>query len=97
MDALHQARTHSGYICLTLDFYVCGFHVAFIMSHFPNYLTSLDMPDWLPGAAISIIGVTNLIGTFSFGWAGDKWSKKYLLSSNLFRPRHLVRSLYPCA
>ena len=84
MDALHQARKHRGYICLTLGFYVCGFHVAFIMSHFPNYLTSLDMPDWLPGAAISVVGVTNLIGTFSFGWAGDKWSKKYLLSSIYF-------------
>lgn len=81
LDALNRARKHSGYVYLTIGFYVCGFHVAFIMSHFPNYLTSLEMPEWLPGAAISVVGVSNLIGTFGFGWAGDKWSKKYLLSS----------------
>ena len=34
----------------------------------------------MPGTAISLIGVTNMIGTFMFGWLGDKYSKKYLLS-----------------
>ena len=52
----------------------------FIMAHLPNYLSVLEMPPWLPGTAISIIGMTNLVGTFMFGWLGDKYSKKYLLS-----------------
>ena len=52
----------------------------FIMAHIPNYLSVLEMPDWLPGVAISIIGMTNLLGTVIFGWLGDKYSKKYLLS-----------------
>ncbi|MBO22038.1 MAG: MFS transporter [Rhodospirillaceae bacterium] len=93
LDALNRARKHSGYVYLTMGFYVCGFHVAFIMSHFPNYLTSLEMPEWLPGAAISVVGVSNLIGTFGFGWAGDKWSKKYLLSS-IYTGRAIVFGVF---
>lgn len=79
-QALDRARKHSGYLYLTAGFFVCGFHVAFIMSHLPNYLLTLELPEWLPGAAISTIGATNLIGTLTFGWLGDRYSKKYLLS-----------------
>jgi len=79
-DALNKARKHSGYLLLISGFYVCGFHVMFVMGHLPNYLITQEMPGWLPGAAISTIGVTNLAGTLIFGWLGDKYSKKYLLS-----------------
>ena len=80
LQTLDRARRHSGYLYLTAGFYVCGFHVMFIMAHLPNYLLVLEMPDWLPGTAISLIGITNMVGTFMFGWLGDKYSKKYLLS-----------------
>ena len=29
-DAMTEARSHSGFILLTLGFFVCGFHVSFI-------------------------------------------------------------------
>ena len=77
---LDRARRHSGYLLLTAGFFVCGFQIMFIIAHLPNYLNTLGMPDWLPGTAISIIGVTNLVGTLVFGWLGDRYSKKYLLS-----------------
>ena len=80
LQALHRARKHSGYLYLTAGFFVCGFHVMFVMAHLPNYLLSLELPEWLPGAAISTIGATNLVGTLFFGWLGDRYSKKYLLS-----------------
>ncbi|MBO22037.1 MAG: MFS transporter [Rhodospirillaceae bacterium] len=86
---LHKARRHSGYLYLISGFFVCGFHVMFIAAHLPNYLLTLDMPDWLPGTAISLIGITNLAGTMIFGWLGDRYSKKYLLSS-LYFMRSLV-------
>ena len=56
----------------------------FVMSHLPSYLQSQNMPDWLPGVAISVIGIANLVGTFVAGYLGDKFSKKYLLSSIYF-------------
>ena len=84
LQTLDRARRHSGYLLLTAGFFVCGFQVMFISAHLPNYLKTLDMPDWLPGTAISLIGVTNLAGTMLFGWLGDRYSKKYLLSSLYF-------------
>ena len=83
-QALERARRHSGYLYLTAGFFVCGFHVMFIAAHLPNYLLTLDMPDWLPGFAISLIGITNMAGTLLFGWLGDRYSKKYLLSALYF-------------
>ena len=84
LQTLDRARRHSGYLYLTAGFCVCGFHVMFIAAHLPNYLLTLDMPEWLPGTAISLIGVTNLAGTLIFGWLGDRYSKKYLLSMLYF-------------
>ena len=83
-QALNRARKHTGYVLLSAGFFVCGFHVMFVMSHLPSYLQSQNMPDWLPGAAISVIGIANLVGTFIAGYLGDKFSKKYLLSSIYF-------------
>ncbi|MBT3552147.1 MAG: MFS transporter [Rhodospirillaceae bacterium] len=88
LATLDRARRHSGYLYLTAGFFVCGFQIMFIIAHLPNYLNTLGMPDWLPGTAISIIGVTNLAGTLIFGWLGDRFSKKYLLSI-----LYLMRSL----
>ena len=83
-QALVRARKHSGYLLLSAGFFVCGFHVMFIMAHLPTYLQNQNMPDWLPGAAISMIGITNLLGTILAGYLGDKYSKKYLLSTIYF-------------
>ena len=33
--AITEAARHKGYILLTLGFFVCGFHVAFIVVHYP--------------------------------------------------------------
>ena len=83
-QSLVRARKHSGYLLLSAGFFVCGFHVMFIMAHLPTYLQNQNMPDWLPGAAISMIGITNLVGTILAGYLGDKYSKKYLLSTIYF-------------
>lgn len=83
-QALNRARKHSGYLLLSTGFFVCGFHVMFIMAHLPTYLQNQNMPDWLPGVAISMIGITNLLGTILAGYLGDKYSKKYLLSAIYF-------------
>ncbi len=93
LQALNRARQHSGYLYLTAGFFVCGFHVMFVMAHLPNFLKVHEMPPWLFGTAISLIGITNLIGTFTFGYLGDKFSKKYLLSGIYFS-RSIVISIF---
>ena len=38
-QALREAGRHSGYLYLTAGFFVCGFHVSFIGTHMPAYVT----------------------------------------------------------
>jgi MFS family permease len=90
---LDRARRHKGYLLLTAGFFVCGFQIMFIIAHLPNYLNTLGMPEWLPGTVISVIGVTNVVGTLVFGWLGDRFPKKYLLSA-LYLSRSLAFAVF---
>ena len=38
-----QASRHPSYMLLTAGFFVCGFHIAFISTHLPAYLTDLGL------------------------------------------------------
>ncbi|MEM0987932.1 MAG: MFS transporter [Pseudomonadota bacterium] len=41
---LRRAFGHSSYLLLTMGFFVCGFHVAFIASHFPAFVAEVCAP-----------------------------------------------------
>ncbi|MEO1331825.1 MAG: hypothetical protein AAFW46_19555, partial [Pseudomonadota bacterium] len=38
---LRRAFGHSSYVLLTLGFFVCGFHVAFMTAHLPVYVAEV--------------------------------------------------------
>ena len=76
------------YILLIMGFFVCGFHVTFIALHLPADLMSKGISAEVAGWALAIIGVTNIIGTLSFGWLGTKVKKPLPLASI-----YLMRSL----
>ena len=80
INILKKAKGHIGYLLLTTGFFVCGFHVAFIATHLPAFLTDNGLPTFVGAGALSLVGAFNMIGSFSFGWLGDKLRKKYLLS-----------------
>ncbi len=75
-EALREAVGHNGFVLLTVGFFVCGFHVAFITVHFPAYVKDLGLGAGVGAAAISIIGFFNIVGSFASGAAGQRWSKK---------------------
>ncbi|MHA1535950.1 MAG: MFS transporter [Alphaproteobacteria bacterium] len=79
-QALRQALAHRGYWLLLAGFFVCGFHVTFIATHLPAYITDLNMSSQLAGTALAIIGGFNIIGSFACGALGDRYRKKHLLS-----------------
>ncbi len=83
-QAVGEALRHKGYWYLTLGFFVCGFQVTFIAVHLPAYLTDIGMTANAGATALALIGLFNIIGTFAFGYLGDRLSKKYLLSSLYF-------------
>ncbi len=79
-EALREAAAHRGFLLLSLGFFVCGFHVAFITVHFPAYITDIGLQPIVGAYAISIIGLFNIVGSFLSGMAGQRWSRKYSLS-----------------
>ncbi len=80
-EAVIEALSHKGYVLLTLGFFVCGFHVAFITVHLPAYVQDLGMNPLIGAYCIALIGIMNIIGSICSGIAGQKWSKKYSLST----------------
>ena len=78
--ALREAAGHGGYVLLTVGFFVCGFHVAFITVHFPAYVRDLGLPASVGAGAIAVIGLFNILGSFASGAAGQRWSKRSGLS-----------------
>lgn len=79
-DALREAIAHRGYVLLTVGFFVCGFHVAFITVHFPAYVRDLGLSPETGAYAIALIGLFNIAGSFLSGAYGQGQSKKNGLS-----------------
>lgn len=78
--ALLEAGTHSGYVLLTIGFFVCGFHVSFITVHFPAYIRDLGLDPAIGAWSIALIGLMNIAGSFLSGLVGQRYSKKSSLS-----------------
>ncbi len=82
--AVREAMGHRGYVLLTIGFFVCGFHVAFITVHFPAYVVDLGLSPQVGAYAIALVGLFNIAGSFLAGAAGQRWSKKCGLSAIYF-------------
>jgi predicted MFS family arabinose efflux permease len=86
--ALGEARRHSGYVVMSLAFFVCGLQLVFLTTHLPSYLALCGMDPMLGAQALAVIGLFNIIGSWGFGWLGDRHSKRALLGSI-----YIIRSL----
>jgi len=89
-DALHEAGRHGSYWLLIAGFFVCGFHVAFIAAHLPAYITDLGFDPGLGAWALALVGLFNVVGSYSSGVLGGRYSKKYLLSFLYFARAVLI-------
>jgi predicted MFS family arabinose efflux permease len=74
--ALGEARRHSGYVVMSLAFFVCGLQLVFLTTHLPSYLALCGMDPMLGAQALAVIGLFNIIGSWGFGWLGDRHSKR---------------------
>ncbi len=73
------ALGHRGYLLLTTGFFTCGFQLAFISTHLPNYLQLCHMPLGLGATALALIGLFNMVGCWAFGWLGGCYRQQNLL------------------
>jgi predicted MFS family arabinose efflux permease len=78
--ALSEASHHSGYLYLTAGFFVCGWHVAFIAVHLPAYLADGGISASVAAWCLALVGLFNVIGSYTAGVLGGRFSKKYCLS-----------------
>lgn len=105
---LVKAFKDPSYTLIFLGFFSCGYQLAFITAHFPAFVTELCGPI-LPGGvlhnigitttsalgavAISLIGLANIGGTLAAGWAGKRYSKKYLLAG-IYTGRTVIAAVF---
>ncbi|MCC8395972.1 MFS transporter [Paraburkholderia sp. MMS20-SJTR3] len=78
-EVLAQATRHRGYRLLTLGFFTCGFQLAFIATHLPEYLTLCHMPLGLGATALALIGLFNMAGSWACGWLGGRFRQQHVL------------------
>lgn len=88
-QALKEAFQHQGFWLLTAAFFVCGFNLAFIGLHMPAHLEDQGFMPWLAPAALSLIGLFNILGTYACGELGGRFLKKRVLSA-IYLARSLV-------
>ena len=107
-QVITRAFKDPSYTLIFLGFFSCGYQLAFITAHFPAMITEMCGPI-LPGGAlhnlgitttsalgaiaISLIGLANIGGTLLAGWAGKRYSKKYLLAG-IYAGRTIAAALF---
>ncbi|MFA7429066.1 MAG: MFS transporter [Rhodospirillaceae bacterium] len=94
--AVKAASRHGGYWLLTAGFFVCGFHVTFIATHLPSYLSDKGMGTDVAALCLAFIGFFNILGSLAFGRLGDRYSKKRVLAV-LYMTRAVVIGLFLAA
>jgi MFS family permease len=81
---LARALALPSYRWLCAGFFVCGFHVAFIATHLPGVVASCQLPPEVGAWSLAVIGLFNILGSLTIGWAigyqGGRWRMKSLLS-----------------
>lgn len=105
---LMRAAKDPSYVLIFLGFFSCGYQLAFVTAHFPAFVTELCGPiqpggildgmgisstSALGAVSISLIGIANIAGTLAAGWAGKRYSKKYLLAG-IYTGRTIVAALF---
>ena len=79
MSALDEARRHSGYVVMSLAFFVCGLQLVFITTHLPTYLAQCGVDPSYSALMLMLVGGFNILSSWLFGWLGDRYPKRLLL------------------
>src|SRR5262245_15356283 len=78
--ALAEVAAHRGFWLLTASFFVCGFQTIFVMTHLPAYLVDRGLSANQGMAALAVIGLFNIFGSYACGAIGARYSKRLLLA-----------------
>ena len=95
-QALAEAAAHRGFWLLTASFFICGFQTIFVMTHLPAYLIDRGMSAQQGMMALAVIGLFNVVGSYSAGVLGGRYSKKLLLAG-MYAARAVAIGLFLAA
>ena len=79
VGALDEARRHTGYVVMSVAFFVCGLQLVFLTTHLPTYLAQCGMDASYSALVLMLIGGFNVLSSWLFGWLGDRYPKRLLL------------------
>jgi len=78
-EVLREALTHRGFWLLSFGFFVCGFHVVFIATHLPAYLTDKGLGATTGAIVLALVGLFNIAGSYAAGLLGGRVKKPGIL------------------
>ncbi len=78
--ALRTAARDSSYWYLNIGFFVCGFHVAFLLTHMPGVIEFCGLPPALAGTSLAVIGLFNIVGSIGSGIIVQRFRMKLTLA-----------------
>ena len=87
--ALREALGHNGFRLLAFGFFVCGFQVVFIITHFPAFLVDRGLSLSVGTNVLALIGLANVAGAYLAGVWGARFRKPALLAA-IYAGRALV-------
>jgi len=79
-QALREAFGYPSFRWLMAGYFVCGFQVVFIGVHMPSYLKDHGLSPNVATTALALIGLFNVIGTYTAGTLGQRLPKRHILS-----------------
>ena len=93
LQAIKIAFSDRSYTLLFFGFFVCGFHVQFIQTHLPAYITDEGLAPIIGAWSLALIGLFNIGGSFLSGWSGQLYSKPKLLAG-IYASRAAVITIF---
>jgi MFS family permease len=92
-EQLRISLRNPSYILLHLGFFTCGFHIAFLVTHWPGDLKLCGLDGRVAANSLALVGLFNVAGSLSAGWLGQRYRMKNLLAL-LYASRALIVVCY---
>jgi predicted MFS family arabinose efflux permease len=92
-EQLRSAMRNRSYLLLHAGFFTCGFHIAFLVTHFPANLQMCGLSATVAANSLALIGLFNIFGSLGVGWLGGRFRMKNILAW-LYATRALVVVCY---
>ena len=92
-EVLNHALKSKSFLLLACGFFICGFHVNFIVAHLPAFISDMSLPGNVATTSLALIGFANIFGVALAGRLGDKYKKNDVLVA-LYALRALAFIIY---